>query len=85
MNAFSLGDDNVRYTHVDVLSINKKKCKTIMNSWKLNSLSGHLVRTAICKYFNISHIDIYKKVQEINGQTIIVDNKKYKLTLEEIK
>jgi len=57
-----------------------------MNSYKLNSIVGHTLRSAVCKFFNIPHIDIYKKIKDISSDGIITtdDNKKYKVILKEI-
>ena len=57
-----------------------------MNSWKLNSTAGHLLRLAISKSFNIHFTEVYKTVKSINNDGIIEtsDGKKYELTLKEL-
>ena len=57
-----------------------------MNSWKLNSTAGHLLRLSISKSFNIHFTEVYKIVKSINNDGIIEtsDGKKYELTLKEL-
>ena len=57
-----------------------------MNSWKLNSTAGHLLRLAISKSLNIHFTEVYKTVKFINNDGVIEtsDRKKYELTLKEI-
>ncbi len=57
-----------------------------MNSYKLNGTVGHTLRSAICKFFNIPHTEIYKKVKDINNAGIITtdDDRQYKVILKEI-
>jgi hypothetical protein len=56
-----------------------------MNSYILNSMSGHLTRCAIVKKLNINHLDIYKTVKSIDNEGIVEtkDGKKYELILIE--
>ena len=58
-----------------------------MNSWKLNSLSGHFFRQAICRNLKIHHTEIYKTIKNIDSEGIITtkNNNKFKLKLEKIK
>jgi predicted transcriptional regulator len=58
-----------------------------MNSWKLNSLAGHLTRQAIIKKLNINNTEIYKTVKSIDNNGIIEthDGKKYVLVLKELE
>ena len=57
-----------------------------MNSWKLNSTAGHLLRLAISKSLNIHFTEVYKTVKFIHHDGVIEtsDGKKYELTLKEI-
>ena len=57
-----------------------------MNSWKLNSTAGHLLRLSISKSLNIHFTEVYKTVKSINNDGIIEtsDGKKYELTLKEL-
>lgn len=58
----------------------------LMNSWKLNGQAGHLAKEAITKGLNISFMDLYKTVKNIDNKGIIEtkDGKKYKLELKQI-
>jgi sugar-specific transcriptional regulator TrmB len=58
-----------------------------MNSWKFNSIIGHLIRQAIVKKLNINHTEIYKIVKSIDDKGVIKtqDGKKYILKLKELK
>lgn len=55
-----------------------------MNSWKLNGMAGHLTRRTIINGLNISPLDLYKIVKDIDNHGIIVlhDGRKFKLKLE---
>ena len=57
-----------------------------MNSYKLNGIVGHTLRSAICKFFSIPHTEIYKKVKDISNDGIITTDggKQYKVILKEI-
>lgn len=58
-----------------------------MNSWKLNSLSGHFFRQTICRDLKIHHTEIYRTIKNIDSKGVITtkDGSKYKLKLEKIK
>ena len=58
-----------------------------MNSYKLNGIAGHQFRSAICKYFNIAHSDLYKFVKDIDRKGVITlkNDQKFILTLKEVE
>lgn len=57
-----------------------------MNAFKLNSITGHLVREAISEGLQIHYTEIYKEVKDISKNIIITkNNNKYKLKLEKIQ
>ena len=58
-----------------------------MNAYKLNGGAGHWFRSAIYKHLEISHLDIYKIIQDISRSGVIYlkDGRRFKLTLKELK
>jgi hypothetical protein len=59
-----------------------------MNSWRVNGISGHMFRQAIINYFKLEPSSIYRAIKDVDCVNSIVtmyDDRKYKLTLEEIK
>ena len=57
-----------------------------MNSWKLNSTAGYLLRLAVSTSLNIHFTEVYKKVKSINHEGVIEtsNGKKYELILKEL-
>jgi len=57
-----------------------------MNSYKLNGISGHTCRAAICESLEIRRGDIYKVVKNIDSNGVIetTDGTKFKLKLEKV-
>lgn len=56
-----------------------------MNSWKLNSNSNFILKSAICSYFNIPFEEYYKKVKQTDKHRILTnDGKIFEVTLKEI-
>jgi hypothetical protein len=59
-----------------------------MNSWRVNGISGHMFRQAVINYFKLEPSSIYRAIKDvdcINSIVTMYDDRKYKLTLEEIK
>ena len=56
-----------------------------MNSWKFNSAAQSVLKVAVAKHFNIEYSDVYKKVTHIDRDFIYIKDKKYKVTLKEVK
>jgi len=57
-----------------------------MNSWKLNSISGHLFRNALCNSLKIEPADIYKVVGEIKNNMVILKNgDKYQIEFKQVE
>lgn len=58
-----------------------------MQSWKFNHTIKHVGASAIAKGLNISYLEIYRTLRDVNvmqGTIETKDGKKYKLVLEEI-
>ena len=49
-----------------------------MNAYKLNGGAGHWFRSAIYKHLEISHLDIYKIIQDISRSGVIILKKNLK-------
>jgi len=58
-----------------------------MNSWKMNSNAGHILRDAIAISLEVHHSQVYKEVVDIDLKGIVSTNngKTYKIRLVEIK
>jgi len=57
-----------------------------MNPYKLNSISGHCYRKAICEGLGINSKDIYKTIENIKQDGTIITKKgeKFKVELKKI-
>jgi hypothetical protein len=56
-----------------------------MNSWKFNSQARYHLTCAIIKYFNISWLDIYKKIKSIDKDIITTkEGEEYQITLKKL-